>query len=411
MKIQVISYDKVIRYGEDYEYTYSSLNAPMSFDAFDLNIISLQTPGLWVYDGDSTTEINSVKDFESLHCMITATRKSTIIVCFPQNNMFHYCRSVSNYRKNEQLKNMITALKSCLSYLLPGSIPYSISYENAITMCSNTPFKSAFYFHTCNPKISELTKCIGSEHITTFSALPNIIYTTLDLSNKDTDVTGFLESIDIIKHKTATPEWIMDYVFFDDEKQRNIVKTANEEIELQNRKIIDANKVLDRNMRYKSILYENGEQLVNVVFEILEDMLKCDLSEFVDKKLEDFRIICDDITFIGEIKGINTNVKSENVSQLDVHCSTYIDKLDEEGKNENVKGLLIVNPLRTKPLNAREEVHDKQIALASRHGSLIITTETLLYLYEAYLHDKISTVEVIELLKNKVGILNKSDVL
>ena len=102
-------------------------------------------------------------------------------------------------------------------------------------------------------------------------------------------------------------------------------------------------------------------------------------------------------------------MKSENVSQLDVHCQTYIDGLDEDGKSENVKGILIINPLRNKPLNERDEVHEKQVQLATRNGSLIITTETLLLLFMAYLQEYITTDKIIELLKNKIGLLSHSD--
>ena len=73
------------------------------------------------------------------------------------------------------------------------------------------------------------------------------------------------------------------------------------------------------------MLTETGENLVEVVFEMLGKMLDCDLSEFVDVKREDFRIKLKDITFIGEIKCINTKVKSGNISQVENHCRIYED--------------------------------------------------------------------------------------
>ena len=135
------------------------------------------------------------------------------------------------------------------------------------------------------------------------------------------------------------------------------------------------------------------------------------MSSFVDKKEEDFKIVLPDVTFIGEIKGITSNVRSENVSQLDVHCQTYIDSLDEDEKNENVKGILLINPLRNKPVDERDEVHEKQIKLAIRNDSLIITTKTLLILFMSYLQERITTDKIIELLKNKTGLLTVSDFL
>ena len=92
---------------------------------------------------------------------------------------------------------------------------------------------------------------------------------------------------------------------------------------------------------FKSILYENGDSLVRVVFDILEQVMNYSLAGFIDEKKEDFKIALPDITFIGEIKGITSNVRSEHISQLDVHCQSYIDDLDEEGKSENVKGIVV----------------------------------------------------------------------
>ena len=80
---------------------------------------------------------------------------------------------------------------------------------------------------------------------------------------------------------------------------------------------------------------------------------------------------------------ITSNVKSEHISQLDVHFQTYKDKLTEEEREENVHQLLIINPFRTKPLEEREPVNQQQIDLAERNGCLIIETNTLLRIFES----------------------------
>ena len=54
------------------------------------------------------------------------------------------------------------------------------------------------------------------------------------------------------------------------------------------------------------------------------------------KKKEDFLINKDDITFVGEIKGLSSAVQNKNISQLEVHIQNYFDKLQEEGKEEKV---------------------------------------------------------------------------
>ena len=407
MNIQVISYNKSIKYGMDHEYTYSSLNEPSSFDMFDINIISLQTELLWRYEGSDDRFINSTNDFKSLKELIGSVKKSKVIICFPKNYNYQYSYYSGAYHHNCQLKDMIPRLNEYLKYLIPSGHPYEIVYENSTTICEDSKYTAAFYFNNVLEDSRVLTKCIGGDHCTTYRANSNLIFTSLDLTQRN--INKFLREIGIIEKESEAPVWIEDFKFLDDEIQERIVSEANDEIFKQKEKIRLANKKLEENLRYKSVLYESGDALVDVVFEILEKTLKCDLSDFVDKKGEDFKITMPSITFIGEIKGISSNVRLENVSQLDVHCNTYIDSLEEEGKSENVKGILIINPLRNKPINEREEVHEKQIELAKRNGSLIITTETLLFLFEAYLKNHITNDKIVELLETKTGILTKND--
>ncbi len=164
-----------------------------------------------------------------------------------------------------------------------------------------------------------------------------------------------------------------------------------------------AMEVIDKNNRYKSILYTTGDELVEVVFEILQEMLGCDLSEFTDKKKEDFKFTLGDKVFIGEIKGVTPNVKKANVSQLDVHVQEYMDENDEQA--ENIIALLIINHQRGKAISERERVHEEVIKLAERNGSLIVDTMVLLKLFEQYTLKEKSREECIELLENNTGLL------
>lgn len=409
MKIQVISHDKTIRYGNEHEYTYSPLSEPISLDAFDLNIISLQTPELWRHSDSDKNSIDDINDFESLHCLLNSYKKTSVIICFPQNYRFYWYQNGVSYRYSILIKDMIPNLISCLSYLFPSGNSYKLVYENSTTLCGKTKFAAPFYFDHVENLTPSITKSEGSENSTTILYKHNLFFTTLDLSLPNTSINEFLKELGLIDNKSETPQWIHDYKFLDDEKQEKIVYDATEEIRKQNDYIKNANEKLEDNLRYKTILFETGSNLVNIVFDILQKILNYDLSSFVDKKQEDFKIVLPNVTFIGEIKGITSNVKNENISQLDVHCQTYIDSLDEDNKTETVKGILIITPLRNKPLNEREDIHEKQIQLAMRNGSLIITTETLLQLFMAFLNKQITTDKIIELLKTKTGLLTNND--
>ncbi|MBQ4140713.1 MAG: hypothetical protein IJD70_05205 [Clostridia bacterium] len=409
MKIQVISYEKKIQYGTEHNYTYSSLSEPRAFDEFELNIICLQTKELWYSKDSSKDSINAIKDFDSLKVLIDSARKSKVVICFPQNYTYHYCYSGGKYMQSEQLKDMIYSLKGHLNHLLANRCRYDFVYENSTTLCGKSEMNAAFYFHHLSLTGTPITLSNGGEHTTTVLVDSHLLLTSLDLSSKNTPINDFLVAIGMINDNSSIPEWISDYKFNDDEIQNERIVNAKLEIENQSNIIKEANEKLLNNMFYKRILYENGDPLVESVFDILDKIIGCNLTEFVDEKKEDFKIILPEITFIGEIKGITSNVKNENVSQLEVHCQTYQDYLETEGKKEIIKGILIVNPLRNKPLEERDDVHERQIDLAHRYGSLIITTDVLLLLFEAYLSGKVLRDRIIELFISKTGLLTVSD--
>ena len=170
--------------------------------------------------------------------------------------------------------------------------------------------------------------------------------------------------------------------------------------------------LIEENLRYKSVLYETGDALVKVVFDMLEKMLNYDLSTFEDRHKEDFLIKKDGITFVGEVKGITSNVRSSNISQAETHAKQYAELLEDEGKaEENIKPLLIVNSLRNMPINERKPINEDQRHMAETRGILVITTDVLLYLFENFLNKTVSEEKILDLLTNKVGILDKKDFL
>ena len=136
----------------------------------------------------------------------------------------------------------------------------------------------------------------------------------------------------------------------------------------------------------------------------LEQMLGCDLSGFVDVKKEDFQFELGEYVFIGEIKGVNHNVKNENISQLDVHYQSYLDE-HQEVDEKNIFALLIMNHQKNKDLKEREPIHENQIKLARRNGSLIIETITLLQMFERYLAEKMTRQQCVDILTKQKGLL------
>lgn len=185
-----------------------------------------------------------------------------------------------------------------------------------------------------------------------------------------------------------------------------MIKENEEQISVLNQQIDTAKDKLAKNLYFKSVLYESGNNLVAVVFDMLQDIFNYNLSNFEDKKEEDFLIKLQDITFIGEIKGISTNVKLENITQADNHRSTRIDMLESKNATANIKTVLIINTFRNKPLSDRETIHERQIYEAKKRNILIVFTKDLLALYEKFVQKEISTDQVVKAFALQEGVFD-----
>lgn len=399
--IQVITYTGKERGFVGEGVIQNTIHAPQSLDEFDINVICLSDKSIWENKKGNTVDINCSDDFESIKTMVKTATKSTIIFAFPQNETFQY--DWSNYDKKYcqsiELKNMLGNLKQYIFTHVFGKMEFDILYEITKTKIGDKEVKAEFYF---NVKDAVLTKSIASEKATTIMR-GKVILTTLGIKDYDT-LIAFLREIRLIQDKESMPDWMEDVKMFDDVQQIDIIRENQRQIQAAENRIDEARKVIAKNHEYKSILYTNGDELVRVVFEILEKMLGIDLSEFEDKKKEDFAATVGERTFIGEIKGVTSNVKSENISQLDVHYQSYLDEHEDIGKDK-ISALLIINHQRTKPLSERMVVHERQIGLAKRNGSLIIETCMLLKLFEKYLNRELTRENCIDMLSNNTGLL------
>lgn len=281
-----------------------------------------------------------------------------------------------------------------------------LTFEKTRTTIENESLEADFNFNSYQEdKFEVLTFSNNSKKVTTIKN-EKIFITTLKILDDNEKLKVFIENYcKNTQGKEDMPDWISDINFFNDEqlkkdKDNNLAKIS--EIKQKN---IAIDKELEKNLEYKSILYTNGDELVKVVLEILDEILEHDSSKFVDEKKEDFLINKDDITFVGEIKGLSSAVQNKNISQLEVHIQNYFDKLQEEGKEEKVKGLLVINHQRNKPLEERQEIHEHQKDLATKYGSLIIETQTLLKIYEKYKLGKMTKEECKKLFEKNIGLL------
>ncbi|NRT79454.1 hypothetical protein [Clostridium beijerinckii] len=381
----------------------SNIASPKSLDEFEVNIVDLNWSGIWECKANSITEINIIQDFINLNIMMKNSKKTKVVIVLPQNKRFLYKYNVisKRYDNSIELKNMLLELNNSILYKLLGFSTYDLMYENTATDIVGKDICSSFYFDCDENNI--ITKSKRSSK-TTSILHDGILITTLELIEYE-DIINLLRKAKFIQDKTEIPQWVLNLDMFDDIEQKDVINFNKKTISDCEEKIDIAQKNIDNNNKYKSILYTNGEVLVNIVFEMLQQLLNYDLSEFEDEKKEDFLIKKEDITFIGEIKGVTSNVKSEHVSQLDVHLQNYYDAIAEENIQEKVKSLLIMNHQRSYDLKDRQPVHENQIKLAERNGSLIIETYTLLKLFEMLKRSEITSDECTDLFKDRIGLL------
>lgn len=408
MKIQIIDYDKSTKCGNEYEYTYSTIHEPYSLDSFDVNIITLQNSNIWVTRNSNFSTLEILDDFRSLNELLLSSKKAINIVCYPLN--YDFILLVNSSTK--ELKNCLHGVQNIMEYLIPADNIPMLLYENCQTKCNNVNYSSSFTFKTA---LNRLTTSDGSEQPSTIKVHCKnirqrpIILTTLNLFNAPNRLKDFFMEIGIECKSEVIPEWVNNIDFYNDKTQKESILSNQQKIDILQAEIKKSQEQLDENTYYKKILCTSGDELVQPIFKMMEQMLVCDLSEFEDVKKEDFLIKLSDITFIGEIKGITSNVKSEHISQLDVHYHSYLDELQDSETTENVKALLIINPFRNTPVSERKPVHDNQITLAQRNESLIITTDIFLKIFEKFLNKEIDTAKILDLFKSQTGLLTTND--
>lgn len=404
-KIQIITYNPKNFSCLDQGIDINNFNNLKSLDNYEINVFDLNNDRIWIdrskNEGAPTGDLVLSNDLISIEKMIFNRRETKILVCLPQNLNYTY----EYYDKKYfcELKNIINVMKSVLKQITNVDIN-DLYYENTYTEINGMNIQGAFVFPDYEDSI---TKSKDSRKNTTINKY-DIIFTALNLfEEKNTDVlVEFLKHIGVIDKPIEYPKWLQEYKFNDDQQLQDTIENAEAEIKKLNQKIFDSKNKLAENMKCKSILVTNSDELTKVIYEILEYIFEINLSTFVDEKKEDFLFDKEDICYIGEIKGVTSNIKSAHISQLDVHYYALQDRLEEDGIQKKIKKILIMNYERNREISSRNEVHNAQIELASKNNTLIIDTLNLLQLYEKLLKGNISKQEAIDYINSKIGLFN-----
>ncbi|QPH84111.1 hypothetical protein CVT06_02975 [Campylobacter concisus] len=394
MKIQIISYSTIFKINDPHiSQTISAFDRPRSFDEFDLNIIDLNSPNLWSFNSEYQKCTEAVYHLKTLKEIMRNSKRGIFIIIMPANIKVsvHYPECYTN--QTVVIKDILKQVDQELSTLALSNI--KLRYEISTTTINERNFYSDFIFDNVE---EETIKWSNGGKSTIVKHNERLYSTTLLIKNTTNDLEILISFIVSRFKKSDVPDWFNSLEYFDDAALKN----KRSELLNMYRQIKDIDRQIDKNNRFKSILYSNGDELIDVVKGILVDIFKLQDDHFIDVKKEDFRFKFRDINFIVEIKGINTNVKNSNIAQCKKHVTDFLIAEDTMSPN-NVKGLLIINPQRDIDPSKREPIHADQINYAKSEDILIITTLELLKLYQAYTKDKVVSNVCFEVFKNDVG--------
>lgn len=391
------------------KYKVNELDSFEVFDTFDLVYIDLTDEDLWYNKGYNIDKINRTDDLRSIKEEIINTNKSKLLINLPLNEtyLYHYDNYSFEYKKSERLKDIIPQIKTVLAASLGGFFTsFNLDYGKNKSIVNNCEYGADFNFSSISEN-DVITKGKSNNRATTIQVSDNIYITSLNVNGSYELFDNFVNTIFFKTTKENVPEWLEEIKILDDndlakEKEQNVNEIKN----LESRNLCIDDKI-ENNNRIKSILYTTGDELVEVVLDMIGDIVGINLKEFEDVKEEDFRFTKDEVTFIGEIKGVSQNIKRDNISQTDLHVQEYLDRLDDND-SQKVKGILIINHQRTKKVSEREKPNNKIVNLAIRNECLIIETTTLLNLYEKYKKGELSSNDIINILKNEVGLYKTS---
>ena len=394
MKIQIISYSTIFKINDPHiSCTISTFECPKSFDEFDINVIDLNNSNLWSFNSKYQKCTEAVYHFKTLKGIMKNSNRSIFIILMPTNIKVsvHYSGCYAN--QTVAIKDILKQVNQELSTLVLSNI--KLRYEISTTTIDEQNFYSDFIFDNVD---GETIKWSNGGKSTIVKHNERLYSTTLLIKNATNDLEILMSFILSGFERSDIPNWFNGLEYFDDAALKN---KRNELLDIY-RQIEDIDRRIDKNNKFKSILYSTGDELVGVVKEILVDIFKLKDSHFTDVKKEDFRFEFEYINFMVEIKGINTNVKNSNIAQCKKHVTDFLIAEDTMSPND-VKGLLIINPQRDIEPSKREPIHVNQISYAKSEGILIITTLELLKLYQAYTKDEAVVNKYFEAFKKNIG--------
>lgn len=397
MSVQLINLHKV-NHGNFSVNEVSDFSSPKSFDMFDINIIDLRSEHIYRNKQSmNAVRVDCISDFLTINEMIANSKKTKFIFIYPKNINFLALYEFGLYKISKRIKDIILYVSGVFS-VLNKELNYKFSFERTETKLSDNVNIAADFYFPERDDFEILLRSIDSDKVTCCKK-DNLFLTTLDILT-DEELQFFLEKVGLKASSNAVaPDWMNKVMLFDDAEQLKKIEENEVQIKSCQDSIAVSKDKLIENSRFKSILYTSGEDLVEVVKEIFSKIFDVDFSRFKDKKKEDFSFTFNDKIFIGEIKGVNQNIKTTNLAQLDLHFTNFIEEGSDDLDENNIHKLLVMNHQKDKDLKDRIPVDQQQIDMAkNKYESLIIETVELLEMYDKFTRGEMTQKECFDLI-------------
>lgn len=410
MKTQLLVYrQQNCGFTETNDLTIREFSKAGAFDAFDLTIIDLQDNHLWKSDFSNDKLMYDHADISSIRQMMLQSNSAKCIVTLPQNYRYSYCYGYNlgthaeEYKHNKPLKDFIKDFAdSPIGELFP--LPLRICFGKSKTILSNKEFHSDFSFSTPFTASSKPLLVSNASTVTAVLISETFAATTLQINNND-ELSTVVDGIFPAKVQPArTPDWLDEVEYHDEEAQRVRIKEINEKMALLNEERKGIEEVLSDYQNIKSVLCTKDFDLENKARHLLAKIAEVD-EDFQDNKEEDFRFSYDDTLFLIEIKGSNGGLKRQHVSKTYDHVQIKADAMEDEGCSGKLKGVLIfASQIEIRP-GERDPFPATQIAIARKNDIAVLSTETLLRCYEAYIEKRLTSASFKETLRQTCGLI------
>ncbi|MDR1795461.1 MAG: hypothetical protein LBR25_08715 [Erysipelotrichaceae bacterium] len=375
-------------------------------DSFSLNIFDMSSPGLWENDTDSTRGINSKALLAQFKPLIQLSKGTNIVIALPQNQMFYSGFSFADFAGTKQfvhqteLKDMIPDLHRILVEVL-YTIQHRIVYAPARLEVENQFLSADFALSQASQPIGEELLNFNEEQAAVVRYPDGVVLTTLDVLESPPTLQAFLVFLEKENaENVALPNWLDEVDVLNDKELRAEQIRIENEIKLLRNQLAAVQREQKNNTQLKTLLISSGDTLSKQAGRMLAEMAG---SDAIINQAER-RISCAQCSLIWSAQSSKGEAKPQFISELFNQVMQEEGRLSDQGLEENVKGLLVLNDHYDTLISERPPLAQRIIDIAERNQILVLPASSLLILYNSYLTKAKSSEEIMTRLGSESGL-------